>query len=462
MDINKDIFFTRNGLLDRLLNNTFDQAIIVDKNANIIFFSESSERFSKRKSEHMIGKPIKEFIPDHGFNKVILSGVADKGVLVNLDGNISIVNHIPVIDDDEVIGAIGIVAFSSLDSVKKLLSSLASSGNPECTTLYDSVSRHSSRYSFKDYIGESYFTKQLIEQAQIAAESDLPILITGETGTGKEIIANAIHLNNKNTILNPFIKINCSAIPNHLLESEMFGYEKGAFTGASATKKGKFELADNGSILLDEIGDMDILLQTKLLRVLEEKEFERVGGNRLIPTNARMIASTNTDLPKLCEDKKFREDLYYRLNTLELYMHPLRDRISDIPLLINHFISNSQYDIRFDNDALDMMMSYYWPGNVRQLRNMVNRFGVLKKGHIVSGKDVKEALHLSFTGQKAPLPDTIGSQPPIGHGSLKEVEKVAIENVLKESKNNQTLAAQRLHISRSTLIRKIKIYKIDI
>jgi len=360
LNISKEVFFTRGGLLDEILNNTFEQAILVDTNANIIFFSEGSERFSKKKSHETIGYPIKKWVPDHGFDKVLETGIADKGVLVNLEGNItSISHHIPVFSKGEIIGAIGFVVFTSLDTVKKLLASMTSSGNSEYATLYDRVSRYSSKYSFNDYVGEHPLVKQLIEQAQIAADSDLPILICGETGTGKEVIANAIHTSNKKTFLNPFVTVNCSAIPDHLLESEMFGHEKGAFTGAATAKKGRFELAGKGSILLDEIGDMNSLLQTKLLRVLEEKEFERVGGTQLIPSNARIIASTNADLARLCADKKFRSDLYYRLNILELYMPPLRQRFSDIPLLVDHFVSNSQYDIKFSDDALDIMTHYH-------------------------------------------------------------------------------------------------------
>jgi len=470
VNISKEAFFNRGGLLDEILNNIFEQAMLVDINANIIFFSKGSERFSKKKSSETLGHPINEFVPNHGFDKVLKTGIADKGVLVNLEGNItSISHHIPVFGQGELIGAIGFVVFTSLDSVKKLLASLISSGNSEYSALYDRVSRLNSKYSFNDYIGEHPLVKQLIEQAQVAAESNLPILICGETGTGKEIIANAIHTSSNNTFLNPFVTVNCSAIPDHLLESEMFGHEKGSFTGAATTRKGKFELAGKGSILLDEIGDMNSLLQTKLLRVLEEKEFERVGGTQLIPSNARIIASTNADLPRLCADKKFRSDLYYRLNTLELYIPPLRQRFSDIPLLIGHFISNSQYDIKFNDNALDIMLNYHWPGNVRQLRNIVNRFGVLKKGHVITEKDVKEVFHYNSSNiVEMSVPSTLSpSYPPkrqhtSNYGSLKELEKSAIKNILKECRNNQTLAAQRLGISRSTLIRKIKTYDINI
>lgn len=459
LELSKNEFYTRGGLLDSLLDNAFDQSIAVDNKGIVIYFSKSSQKFTKISPENIIGRHISTAVPDHKFEQVFKTGTSDNGVLVNIDGNLSIINHIPVKDKDQVIGAVGIVFFSNLATLKKLISQLSTSDLKEYADTYNNISRYSSSYTFKDYIGKSDLVKQLIDQAHRIADSDYPVLITGETGTGKEILANAIHSENKRTFLNPFIKINCSAIPNALLESELFGHEKGAFTGAGSTKKGKFEIASSGSILLDEIGELDIVLQAKLLRILQEKEFERVGGSRLLPTNARIIASTNANLNDLCITKQFRQDLYYRLNTFEIYVHPLREIVSDIPLLIEHFIELGQYEVSFTKYALDALMKYHWPGNIRQLKNMVNRFGVLNHGQIITDTDVHLALHLpeqsTLTYETSPI--KINETITI-HKSLLDQETETIKNVLIACNFNQSLAASTLQISRSTLIRKMKKY----
>ncbi|MBP2655092.1 MAG: sigma-54-dependent Fis family transcriptional regulator [Firmicutes bacterium] len=470
LELSKDTFFTRGGILDTLLDNTFDQAIAVDKDERIIFFSKSSQLFSGLLPEQAIGKHIGEEVANHKFTEVLRTGVADKGSLLVLRDKVAIANHIPVIDKGEIIGAIGIVFFSSLSTVNKLISELSTTRSKEYFEMYNKIARRESSYTFQDFIGNSDIVKNLLANAKSAANSNYPILLIGETGTGKEILANAIHSENKHTFLQPFVKINCSAIPNNLLESELFGYEKGAFTGAFSTKIGKFEMANNGSILLDEIGEMDILLQTKLLRVLEEKEFERVGGSKLIPTNARVIALTNANLPTLCREKKFREDLYYRLNTLEIYVPPLRARMEDIPLLVEYFINSGKLNIKLKKDAIKALMQYNWPGNVRQLKNVINRFGVLKHNQVIGAEDVFAVLSQSPLNSFAAAHKTaylleatqISNEKAIASPqSLENIEKTAIERVLQDCNYNQVAAAKTLKIARTTLIRKIKKYNIQ-
>ncbi|GAU79523.1 sigma-54-dependent Fis family transcriptional regulator [Fusibacter sp. 3D3] len=468
LNIDKALFFERGGLLDKILDSSFDRALIVDKNLKIIFFSDSSKRMSGKTDEDVIGVPVNEIIKSSGFEKVLRTGKSDKGVLTNLDGNLGLASHIPVFDGKALLGAIGIVYFNRISAINKILAETPKTENNEYANLYHSLSRNASSYTFSDYIGESKIVKDLIDKTKRAACSNFPILFIGETGTGKEILANAVHNHNNLTLSNPFVKINCSAIPSELLESELFGYEKGAFTGASASKKGKFEVANDGSILLDEIGDMSFPMQTKLLRVLEEKEFERVGGNRLIPTNARVIAATNRNLLTLSHEKKFREDLYYRLNTLEIRVPSLREHISDLPMLIQYFIQKNHLELTFSEASLDLMLRYSWPGNVRQLRNLINRFSVLNKGESIAANEVESLLYtenksegLEFLDREKHLIVGDDSIEERALKTLDQIENEAIRIALRAYKGNKSLAAASLAISRSTMMRKIKQYQIE-
>lgn len=470
LNIDKALFFERGGLLDKILDSSFDRALIVDKNLKIIFFSDSSKKMSGKNDDEVIGVEINKVIKHTGFEKVLRTGESDNGVLTNLDGNLGLASHIPVFDGKELLGAIGIVYFNRISAIKKILAEAPRTENNEYSNLYHSISRNVSSYTFDDYIGESKIVKELIAKTKRAACSNFPILFIGETGTGKEILANAVHNYNNLTLSNPFVKINCSAIPSELLESELFGYEKGAFTGASTSKKGKFEVANEGSILLDEIGDMSFPMQTKLLRVLEEKEFERVGGNRLIPTNARVIAATNRNLFTLSHEKKFREDLYYRLNTLEIKVPSLRERISDLPMLIQYFIKKNRLELTFSEAAIDVMLQYSWPGNVRQLRNLINRFSVLNTGERISANEVEALLYtrekrFEVEAEFFNQPNRVLSEDnPLVERSLKTMNQIEIEAItraLRVHKGNKSLAASSLAISRSTMMRKIKQYKIE-
>ncbi|HOJ43421.1 MAG TPA: sigma-54 dependent transcriptional regulator, partial [Syntrophorhabdaceae bacterium] len=252
------------------------------------------------------------------------------------------------------------------------------------------------KYRFNNIIGMSLGTQKVFELIEKVADTNATTLITGESGVGKELVAKAIHYNSSRKD-NPIIVVNCGAIPENLLESELFGYEKGAFTGAYNTKHGKFEVADKGTIFLDEIGDMSLSLQVKLLRVLQEKTFERIGGAKTIKVDIRFIAATNRDLEKMVKDGQFREDLYYRLNVVPIHIPPLRERKQDIPLLLNYFLehSNRLNDAAvegFDDNAMEVLMAYDYPGNVRELNNIVERVVVLKKKGIITIDDLPEKL----------------------------------------------------------------------
>ena len=314
-----------------------------------------------------------------------------------------------------------------------------------------------SRELFPDIIGSSKAVRNIFTQIIKVAPTDSTVLICGESGTGKELIAQSIYEHSLRKS-KPFIKVNCVAIPEGLLESEFFGHEKGSFTGAVAQKKGKFELANAGTIFLDEIGDMPIATQAKLLRVLQEKEFERVGGNVPIRVDVRFIAATNKDLPELMKKGQFREDLYFRLNVFSVSLPPLRERREDIPLLASFFLDKQGKNIALSPGALQLLIGYAWPGNIRELKNVIEQASVL------ADKDVIEPHH---------LPDAISGQTPnadiFSNGNdinldekLAIMERELIINALKKSGGIQVKAAEILKINQRSLWHRIKKYHIDI
>ncbi len=360
-DFTLEEIHTRGGVLDKFMDTAFDAAVLVDRNGRLIHCSSGSVQTFKV-PEAVIGQPIRNFDPLSPFDHVLQTGKAMMGIMVIIKGRKCMTNLIPINSKGEVIGVLGMVLFKNLTTLKRILSSLDDAEHRFMKDAYSAIARVDSSYTFEDYVGESKIVTEMLDQCKRAARTFYPILIIGETGTGKEILASAFHSESLNKSFRPFVKINCTAIPNELLESELFGYEKGAFTGAVSKKKGKFELAAGGSILLDEIGDMDMRLQSKLLRVLEEKEYERIGGTKLLPINARMIASTNRDLDELCRQGKFRPDLYYRLSVIEIRVPPLRFHKEDIPLLIEHLMRREGIDLSFPSDIIELLMQYRLAG----------------------------------------------------------------------------------------------------
>ena len=308
-------------------------------------------------------------------------------------------------------------------------------------------------YRFENIITKSAKMQRVIEVIKVVAKSNATILITGESGTGKELVARAIH-SQSNRHNRPFIAVSCAALPESLLESELFGHEKGSFTGAYAQKKGKFEFADGGTLFLDEIGEMSANIQVHLLRVLEEKEFTRVGGNEPIKVDVRVISATNKDLRKAIEKQEFREDLYYRLNVVNIELPPLRERKEDVPLLAQHFLSKFTSENRkeisgFSPEAIELLLDYDWPGNVRELENAMERAVILAKESLISVDDLpQENLSLGYSAASKK--------------SIKEVEKEHILNVLRKTGDNYSEAARILGISRMTLYNKAKEYGFDV
>jgi transcriptional regulator with PAS, ATPase and Fis domain len=329
------------------------------------------------------------------------------------------------------------------------------------TQLFDQVteflSRVEARELFPNIIGQSKAIRGVFNQIIKVAGTESTVLILGETGTGKELLTNAIyrhsHRNGK-----PFVAINCAAIPKDLLESELFGYEKGAFTGANKSKPGKFEIGDKGTVFMDEIGDMPLETQAKILRVLQEGQVERLGGVTPIKVDVRIIAATNKDLSKLVNSGEFREDLYYRLNVFSIYMPPLRERREDIPLLVDHFMVRQGKKITLSPESMQLLTAYHWPGNVRELKN------ALESASILSG-DIIEPVHLPSSiarerGKEKKKTEELLHSDNLDH-RLKELEKGMIIEALKRAKGVQKNAAVILGIKERSLWHRIKKYDIN-
>ncbi|HNQ45423.1 MAG TPA: sigma-54 dependent transcriptional regulator [Syntrophorhabdus sp.] len=316
------------------------------------------------------------------------------------------------------------------------------------------------KYKFENIIGISFPMQKVFEMIEKVADTNATVLVTGESGVGKELVARAIHYNSSRKD-NPLVVVNCGAIPETLLESELFGYEKGAFTGATGTRYGRFELAHGGSMFLDEIGDMSFNLQVKLLRVLQEKTFERVGGTKSISVDVRIIAATNRILDDLVKDGKFREDLYYRLNVVPIQLPPLRERRQDIPLLLNYFLerSNKINDAEIDGcseAAMTALMDYTYPGNVRELQNLIERVVVLKRKGMIDLEDLPDKIYLAEQQEQGHFEIEKGYDTLVSN-----FEKSLILQALQETNGVKSKAAQVLSLNRTTLIEKMKRLGID-
>ncbi|MGD1975421.1 MAG: sigma-54 dependent transcriptional regulator [Desulfobacterales bacterium] len=336
--------------------------------------------------------------------------------------------------------------------------------SPSSDSSHIQTAKINEEYGFQSIIGQSKKMMEMFALVNKVADCDSTILLNGETGTGKGLVAKAIHQKSKRA-KKPFISINCGAIPENLLESELFGHVRGAFTGATSSKLGKFELADGGTILLDEIGDMSSDLQVKVLKVLEEGEFEQVGGSKTIKVDVRIIAATHRDLSEEVQKGNFREDLYYRLYVIPLMLPALRERMSDIPHLTSYFLEQSN---RRNNrevkevtaEAMAMMMSYPWPGNVRELKNMVERLIVLKGSGNITDRDLPpELINAPRYEPSAAL--EISDDGICLNSAVTEFEKSLILQSLEKTKWVKNKAAKLLHLNRTTLVEKIKRHQLQ-
>lgn len=322
------------------------------------------------------------------------------------------------------------------------------------------------RFDFNKMIGYSDGMKKIFDTIEKVASSDSTIMIYGESGTGKELVARAIHFNSERNSA-PLVAVNCGAIPEELLESELFGHEKGAFTGAIRSRIGRFELANGGTIFLDEIGDMSPALQVKVLRVLQEKQFERIGGVKTQQVDVRIIAATNQDLEKAIEEKRFREDLFYRINVIPVHLPPLRERKVDIPILSNHFLRKfnklkKKAVEKITSESMEYLLRYSWPGNVRELENLIEMLVVLREEGNINVTDLPDKIVMSSSSVHSNNVVEIGGEGIDFNALIEQFEKDLLSRALEKAGGAKNRAAKLLSLNRTTFVEKLKRFKIGL
>ena len=436
-----------------------DGTIVTDAEGIIIYLNKKYAEMLGVDVGYAIGKHAREIIPQTRMDIVAKTGQEEIGSVHMVNGTIPVVcNRIPIMRDGQSIGAVAFTTFRQLDEASGLFSEI-NRLNLELKEYESELMKlRGDKYSIDQIVGTSPQMLKVKDCIRKVAPSKLTVLISGETGTGKELFAQAVHQLSPRKH-KPFIRINCAAIPKDLLESELFGYEEGAFSGAKkGGKPGKFELANEGTLLLDEINELPIDLQSKLLRVIQEQEVERVGGVKTIELDVRLICTTNRDMPDLVRKGKFRQDLYYRINVVDVSIPPLRERTEEIRELTHHFIKkiNAIHGLGITGireDALRLFEKYQWPGNVRELEHVLERAAVMA----VTGE--LEKSHFDYLMARFIGPDT-DSSGQNGSASLEKAkdmaEKQAIVSALSKAKGNKTAAASELNIHRTVLYDKMK------
>ena len=428
--------------------------VVTDAGGYITHLNKPYAEFLGVDPEEQIGRHCTDIIEDSRMHIVAKTGKAEMAQVHRVKGREMVIQRIPIKKNGETIGACGQLLFKDLLDVRKLFDRL--SLLEDKLELYEKeiFSLRSTHYTMDSIVGNSKAMQALKKDARSAAANHLPVIITGESGTGKDLFAQAIHHASVRRLY-PFVRINCSAIPKELLESELFGYSKGAFTGARTRgKQGKFELANKGTLFLDEIGDLPFEMQPKLLHVIEQKEFERVGDNKIIKADFRLIAATNHDLTEMMEIKSFRQDLFYRLNVIPLNIPPLRDRKEDIISIAKHLlekISPESVKIEFDKQAEECLMNYSWPGNVRELSNVLERVLASLEGDTIHTYDLPYYLN----NKAVPLNQ---KKRTFLKSSINKAEKKAILDALRSTGHNKSRAADLLGIHRTLLYKKMKKY----
>ena len=444
-------------ILNTIMETVYDGILVVNKEGHITMISKTYERFLGVEGQDVIGKHVTDVIENTRMHIVVKTGIAEIADIQKIRGNYMIASRIPIIKDGEVVGAVGKVLFRNVDDLNALHKkiSLMEQEIEEYKGELKNINR--AKYTFVNIIGRSRGILRTKDLAEKASHTDSNVLILGESGTGKELLAHAIH-NGSGRNFGPFIKVNCAAIPSELLESELFGYEEGAFTGAKKGGKiGKFELADGGTIFLDEIGDMPLTMQSKLLRVIQEREIERVGAAETKRINVRIIAATNKNLEEMISRSEYRQDLYYRLNVFTIFVPSLRDRPEDIAALSKNFLYdlNNKYhkNIKGISDkAMKHLIKYTWPGNIRELANVIER--------AINLVDISDTIDVEHLPQKI-----VGKEYARKIKSLKEIlakaERDAIIESTRITNGNKTKAAKLLGIGRTTFYEKLAKYNLQ-
>nr|WP_092073992.1 sigma 54-interacting transcriptional regulator [Dendrosporobacter quercicolus]NSL47818.1 sigma 54-interacting transcriptional regulator [Dendrosporobacter quercicolus DSM 1736] len=455
--------------LQLVLESVQDGICVANPDGCITYVNPAYVDLTGQSREQLIGQNVRALSPDGARSRVLSSGQAVLGAIAaKPDGATLIANVSPIIVDGEITGAVSVV--KNVSEVPKLMHRLNQMA-AKAEYLEQELRRtQKPGPAFRNFIGRSGKAREALAIAAKAADSGATVLIRGESGTGKELVAEGIHYAGKRSA-GPFIRVNCAAIPENLLESELFGHEKGAFTGAIRQKPGKFSLADGGTIFLDEIGELSKSMQAKLLRVLQQREFSRVGGEAVIKVNVRIIAATSRNLEKMTRAEEFREDLYYRLNVIPIMLPPLRERLSDIPLLADYFLAKigsqeGRPSQSLNGEALRGLMAYSWPGNVRELENVLERMVTLSEGGVLTAEDlpvhIRTAAEVSL--RHSPAPDS-GLQPPftVETGELQswsEYEKQIITLALRKY-GSYNAAGKALGLTHKTVAAKAQKYGIE-
>ncbi|MEH7041380.1 sigma-54-dependent Fis family transcriptional regulator [Bacillus pseudomycoides] len=445
-------------------DTAYEGIAIVDENGVIQMFNDTYSRFVGVSKEEAIGQLAENVIENTRLPVVLKTGVPERNQVHRLQGQNLVVHRMPIWKQGRVIGAVGMLIHEGVSDIYKILERFDQKDSA-VKPLFSKPKKKQIR--FEDILGESQTISETKKMARKAAGSKASVLITGESGVGKEQFARAIH-DTGITKNGPFISVNCAAIPDNLLESELFGYAEGAFTGAKKNgKAGKFELANHGTLFLDEIGDMSLLTQVKILRVLQEREIERIGGTHPISVDFRLIAATNKDLKQMVREGTFREDLYHRLHVIPIHIPPLRFRKQDIPLIVEEHLQKlcQMYGAKektLDKEVLRLMFHYNWPGNVRELINVLERLFALSDDVHIRAKDLSEEFYYRDMEQKklVPMIQSLPAKQEAMKVVREEEERGLIERVLKEAKGNKSKAAALLGISRATLYNKLSRFKI--
>jgi len=453
---NIDEFIEENTIANEQILESLPLGIIViDVNSNITSANEYALRLLNKVSKEVVGRNIKNIIPASKLPEVLKSKESISGEFLNINENIVIANRAPIFSNDKLIGAIG--AFQDISELAKKLEHY----QEEINYYREELQKHTRlNSSFTDIIGSSGSLKDALLIAAKAAKSTSTVLIRGESGTGKELIAKAIH-NHSTRKDKPFIKVNCAAIPENLLESELFGFEKGSFTGAVKSKPGKFKLADGGTIFLDEIGDLPKQMQVKLLRVIQEKEFESIGGIETQKVDVRVIAATNRNLEEMMKTGEFREDLYYRLNVITITLPPLRERKEDINLLTEYFIKTISKNLNksinnIEPECINYFQKYNWPGNIREFQNIIERAINLCEGSTIASRDLPFYITNSSQTDERLINLRNGELLPI-----EEYEKELITLAMQKYKSYNK-AGKALGLTHRTVSLKCEKYNIKV
>lgn len=444
----------KDEIFETVMEHTYYCFVVVDVGGYITFLNKNYCNFLDIEQEDAIGKHVTEVIENTRMHIVAETGKEEIADLQYIRGNYMVANRIPVFSEGRIVSAVGMVIFRDTKEWQKMNSHIKSLLSELEYYRKQADKQHGAKYSLNDIVGSSYKITDLKKNIKKVASSDVSVLIRGDSGTGKELAAHSIHQLSERSS-KPFVRVNCAAIPEHLIESELFGYEEGAFTGArKGGKKGKFQLAEGGTIFLDEIGDMPLGAQVKILRAIQEREVEAVGAVKPEEVDVRIIAATNQPLEKLIEDQKFREDLFYRINVIQLYLPSLKERKEDIRLLAKYIlhkvtVRNGKRVIDFDKAVMDSFMQYAWPGNIRELENVIESSVHLTNSEIIRMED----LPMQLRNDKDLHGDTC---------SLKEIlertEQQAIESALIKTAGNKLEAAKLLGLGKTSFYDKLKKY----